>query len=138
MADLVGAAILRLTCPKKPAECQIGSLKFTHHFGWNCFFTLGEQLILQLSVTHSINSPAIAPVSGAAALAAGDKFCGTTCPVGGICSVGGATILVGLSSLNLLVSAHPATARKSVAANSRFITRLRPDVELRSIMAETQ
>ena len=39
----------------KAAERQVGSLKFTHHFGWNCFFTLGEQLILQLSVTHSIN-----------------------------------------------------------------------------------
>ena len=103
-----------------------GSLKFTHHFGRNCFFTLGEQLILQLSVTHSIKSPAVAPVSGAAALAAGDKFCGTTCPVGGICSVGGTTILVGLPSSNLLEPAHPATARKSVTVNSRFIMRLRP------------
>lgn len=115
----------------KAALRQIGSLKFMHHFGWNCFFTLGEQLILQLSVTHSINSPGVAPVSGAAALAAGDKFCGKTCPVAGICSVGGRAIVVGLSSSNLL-ELHPATARKSVAANSRFIMRLRPDVEDRS------
>ena len=63
----------------KAAERQVGSLKFTHHFGWNCFFTLGEQLILQLSVTQSNNpSPlfSVASVLGAAALAAGDKFCG--------------------------------------------------------------
>lgn len=105
----------------KAAERQIGSLKFTHHFGRNCFFTLGEQLILQLSVTHSISSPAVAPVAGAAALAAGDKFCGKTCPVGG-CSVGGTTIVVGLSSSNLL-ELHPATARRNIAANSRFIMR---------------
>ena len=120
----------------KAAERQIGSLKFTHHFGRNCFFTLGEQLILQLSVTHSINSPAVAPVSGAAALAAGDKFCGTTCPVEGICAVGGTTIVVGLSSSNLPEPAHPATARKSVTANSRFPG---PDSrEVRSIMVKTQ
>ena len=57
-----------------------GSLKFTHHFGWNCFFTLGEQFILQLSVTQSNNpSPlfSVASVFGAAALAAGDKLFGT-------------------------------------------------------------
>jgi hypothetical protein len=77
---------------------------------------LGEQLILQLSVTHSIKSPANAPVSGAAARAAGDKFCGTTCPV-----VGGTTIVVGLPSSNRLELAHPARTRNSVAANSRFI-----------------
>ena len=67
----------------KAAERQVGSLKFTHHFGWNCFFTLGEQLILQLSVTQSNNpSPlfSVAPVLGAAALAAGDKFCGKSWP----------------------------------------------------------
>jgi hypothetical protein len=61
---------------KQTLSCySIGSLKFTHHFGWNCFFTLGEQLILQLSVTQS-NSPSVllsvASVFGAAALAAGD------------------------------------------------------------------
>jgi hypothetical protein len=105
----------------KTAERQIGSLKLTHHFGWNCFFILGEQLILQLSVTHSINSPAVAPVSGAAALAAGDKFCGKTCPVGGICSVGGTTIVLGLSSSNRLEFTHPGRTRKSVAANSCFM-----------------
>ena len=121
----------------KAAERQIGSLKFTHHFGWNCFFTLGEQLILQLSVTHSINSPGVAPVSGAAALAAGDRFCGRTGPVGGVCSVGGTAIVVGLSSSNLL-ELHPATARKSVAANSRFIMRLRPDCRGSLIMVKTQ
>jgi hypothetical protein len=101
----------------KAAERQIGSLKFTHHLGWNCFFTLGEQLILQLSVTHSINSPAVAPVSGAAALAAGDKFCGKTCPVGGT------TIAVGLSSSNRPEFTHPGRTRKRkrVAANSCFM-----------------
>ena len=55
----------------KAAERQVGSLKFTHHFGWNCFFTLGEQLILQLSVPQSNNpSPlfSVASVLGAAAM----------------------------------------------------------------------
>lgn len=123
----------------KVAEYHIGSLKFTHHFGRNCFFTLGEQLILQLLVTQSINSPAGAPVSGAAALAAGDKFRETACPVAGVCSVGGTTIVVGLSSSNLL-ELHPATARKSVAANSRrFIMRApRLGLDARSTMVETQ
>ena len=79
---------------------------------------MGEQLILQLSVTHSIKPRAVAPGSGAAALPAGDKFCGATCPVEG---VGGATIVVGLSSSNLPEPTHPAMARKSVTANSRFI-----------------
>jgi hypothetical protein len=67
---------------KQTLNCySIGSLKFTHHFGWNCFFTLGEQLILQLSVTQSNNpSPllSVASVFGAAALAAGDKLFGAT------------------------------------------------------------
>jgi hypothetical protein len=42
---------------------------------------LGEQLILQESVTQSINLslPALASVFGAAALAAGDKLAGTIC-----------------------------------------------------------
>jgi hypothetical protein len=66
---------------KQMLNCySIGSLKFTHHFGWNCFFTLGEQLILQLWVTQS-NNPSlplsVASVLGAAALAAGDKLFGT-------------------------------------------------------------
>jgi hypothetical protein len=34
-----------------------GSLKFTHDFGLNCFFTFREQSILQDSVTHSISAP---------------------------------------------------------------------------------
>jgi hypothetical protein len=66
-----------------------GSLKFTHHFGWNCFFTLGEQLILQLSVTQSNNPPpwlSVASVLGAAARAARDNLFG---------SIRGATSLVG-------------------------------------------
>ena len=61
-------------------SCQIGSLKYTHHFGLNRFATLGEQLILQDSVTQSINPLLpLAFVLGAAALAAGDKLGGTTC-----------------------------------------------------------
>jgi len=57
-----------------------GSLKFTHHFGLNCFFIFGEQFILQDLVTHSISAPPLLSfpsVLGAAARAAGDKFCGT-------------------------------------------------------------
>ena len=61
---------------------QTGSLKYTHHFGLKRFFTLGEQLILQESVTHSINDLPLLPLAfvlGAAAFAAGDKLGGTTC-----------------------------------------------------------
>lgn len=46
------------------------------------FAIFGEQLILQDSVTHSINEfplPPLGSVLGAAALAVGDKFGGTTC-----------------------------------------------------------
>jgi hypothetical protein len=62
-------------------QCQIGCLKYTHHFGLNRFATSGEQLILQEFVTHSINRslPPLGSVLGAAALAAGDKLGGTTC-----------------------------------------------------------
>jgi hypothetical protein len=54
---------------------QLGSLKRAHHFGLNRTATFGEQLILQDSVTQSINSPLVSfpSVFGAAALAAGDK-----------------------------------------------------------------
>src|SRR5262245_34299756 len=60
---------------------QTGSLKYTHHFGLWRFFTLGEQLILQDSVTHSINDlpPPLTSILGAAAFAAGDKLGGRTC-----------------------------------------------------------
>ena len=59
----------------------VGSLKCTHHFGLKRFFTSGEQLILQRSVTQSISLslPPLTSVLGAAALAAGDKFAGTIC-----------------------------------------------------------
>jgi hypothetical protein len=60
---------------------QTGSLKYTHHFGLKRFFILGEQLILQDSVTHSINDLALPPLTsilGAAAFAAGDKLGGRT------------------------------------------------------------
>jgi hypothetical protein len=51
-------------------------LKRAHHFGLNRCATFGEQLILQDSVTQSINSPGLSfPSSlGAAALAAGDRL----------------------------------------------------------------
>jgi hypothetical protein len=52
-----------------------------HHFGLNRLATVGEQLILQELVTHSINEvlPPLASILGAATLAAGDKLGGTTC-----------------------------------------------------------
>jgi hypothetical protein len=92
----------------EPAERTLnrystGSLKFTHHFGWNCFFTLGEQLILQLWVTQSNNpSPlfSVASVFGAAAFAAGDKLFGTARGAGeawGTISVVGGAGLTGSS-----------------------------------------
>ncbi|MGA8825728.1 MAG: hypothetical protein WB613_23175, partial [Pseudolabrys sp.] len=62
--------------------CQTGSLKYLHHFGLNRFANLGEQLILQELVTHSINEAPLLPlgsVLGAAARAAGDKLGGRTC-----------------------------------------------------------
>src|SRR5215813_8185131 len=62
----------------RPQTC---SLKYTHHFGRKRFFTLGEQLILHESVTHSINLslPPLASVFGAAAFAAGERLDGTIC-----------------------------------------------------------
>jgi hypothetical protein len=61
---------------------QTGCLKYTHHFGLNRFASLGEQLILQELVTHSINELPLLPlgsVLGAALRAAGDKFGGRIC-----------------------------------------------------------
>jgi hypothetical protein len=61
------------------ASYQLGSLKFTHHFGLNLLATLGEHFILQDSGTQSINELLLlwfASVVGAAALAAGDKLRG--------------------------------------------------------------
>jgi hypothetical protein len=51
-------------------------MNLEHHFGLKRGATLGEQLILQDSVTHSINElPLLSEAcGGAAALAAGDKF----------------------------------------------------------------
>ena len=42
--------------------CQIGSLKWLHHLGLNRFATVGEQLILQELVTHSINELPLLPL----------------------------------------------------------------------------
>ena len=42
---------------KRPCYCQIGSLKRSHHFGLDRIATFCEQLILQDSVTQSINWP---------------------------------------------------------------------------------
>jgi len=62
---------------KTQSYSTAGSLKFTHHFGLNCFFTFGEQLILQDSVTQSFSAPPLSVSSDldAAAVAAGDKLC---------------------------------------------------------------
>jgi hypothetical protein len=60
----------------------MGSIKYTHHLGLNRFAILGEQLILQELVTHSINELPLFPlglVFGAAFRAEGDKFVGRIC-----------------------------------------------------------
>jgi hypothetical protein len=54
---------------------QLGSLKYAHHLGRAGAGTLGEQLILQEFVTHSIN-PALLAIEGAADFAAGDRLGG--------------------------------------------------------------
>jgi hypothetical protein len=77
--------LLQVQASKTRSYSTAGSLKFTHHFGLNCFATFGEQLILQDSVTQSISSPRLTfALGGAAALAAGDKCCGTLCGPGPI------------------------------------------------------
>jgi len=56
---------------------QLGTSKFAHHFGLTRFSNLGEQLIRQDSVTHSIKTPvfrSLAPL--AADLAAGVRLRG--------------------------------------------------------------
>src|SRR5262245_49210299 len=75
LLTLSGHSVLHRTCLlfDSNGTCfdpQAGSLKYTHHFGRKRFFTLGEQLILHESVTHSINLslPPLASVLGAAPL----------------------------------------------------------------------
>ena len=99
-------SFLRAACPiprssprkREPrAATHSGSLNCAHHFGRNCGFTFGEQLILQDSVTQSISSPVRAAPGGAAALAAGDigggadwDICGVACSLAGAAGLSGA------------------------------------------------
>jgi hypothetical protein len=59
--------------------CQVGSVKYAHHFGLDSFVTVGEHLVLQASLMHFINEvPSLSfALLGASALT--DGFCGTIC-----------------------------------------------------------
>ena len=102
---------------------SIGSLKYAHHFGLDCFSVSGEHLILQASLTHSNNDELLvlsfACVLDASAPAAADLR-GTGFVGAEICSIG-ATSLIGFSRSKFMLSAHPARARARSAANSHFI-----------------
>jgi hypothetical protein len=102
------------------AGLSFGSLKYTHHFGLDCFSIRGEHWTLQASLTHSINDDSFV-ASGLDASAFAAKDLGRTGFVGGkICSVG-ATRATGFSRSKFPTSAHPARARARSVANTRFI-----------------
>lgn len=53
MCDL---QVMRFLFHTDPAQlCQIGSVKYAHHFGLDSFATLGEHVALQASLMHFIN-----------------------------------------------------------------------------------
>ena len=73
------------------ARLSIGSLKYMHHFGLDCFSTPEAHWALQAALTHSINdnlyAPSLACVLDASARAAGglretDFVRDKMCPVG--------------------------------------------------------
>ena len=50
------SVLLRCSSDVALSEClSIGSLKYMHHFGLECFSTRGEHCNLQASLAHSIN-----------------------------------------------------------------------------------
>ena len=111
---------MRPTTPSR-MPVHIGSRKYAHHFGLDCFATVAEHLTLQDSLMHSINgvpAPSFA-LFGASALAAGGTLRGTTCFVGCATDTGSG------SSVNLALPEHAARAREmekqSVAPSSCFI-----------------
>jgi hypothetical protein len=99
---------------------SIGSLKYKHHFGLDCFSMRREHWALQASLTHSSNDDSFA-ASGLDASAFAVRALGRTGFVGGkICSVG-ATSATGFSRSKLPLSAHPERARARSVANTHFI-----------------
>jgi hypothetical protein len=102
------------------ADRSIGSLKYKHHFGLDCFSMRREHWALQASLTHSSSDDSFA-ASGLGAAAFAVRPLGRTGFVGGkICSVG-ATSATGFSRSKLPLSAHPARARARSVANTHFI-----------------
>ena len=99
---------------------SIGSLKYKHHFGLDCFSMRREHWALQASLTHSSNNDSFAAF-GLDAAAFAVTALGRTGFVGGkICSVG-ATSATGFSRSKIPISAHPASARARSVANTHFI-----------------
>src|SRR5215471_20245400 len=99
---------------------SIGSLKYKHHFGLDCFSMRREHWALQASLTHSINDDCFA-ASGLDASAFAVGALGRTGFGGGkICSVG-ATSATGFSRSKLPLSAHPARARARSVTRTHFI-----------------
>ena len=107
------------------SECvSLGSLKYMHHFGLECFSTRGEHWNLQASLAHSSNE--LFPLSlastlefAASALATNDLR-GTDFVRDKMCPVGAAS-LIGFSRSKFPFSAHPARARARGRASSHFI-----------------
>ena len=103
---------------------SLGSLKYMHHFGLECFSTRGEHWNLQASLAHSSNelfplSLASALEFAASALATNDLR-GTDFVRDKMCPVGAAS-LIGFSRSKFPFSAHPARARARGRASSHFI-----------------
>src|SRR5262245_55111343 len=98
----------------------IGSLKYKHHFGLDCFSMRREHWALQASLTHSINDDSFA-ASGLDASAFAVGALGRTGFGGGkICSVGFASS-TGFSRSKIPLSAHPARVRARSVARTHFI-----------------
>jgi hypothetical protein len=91
--------VLLLSAVALNARLSIGSLKYMHHFGLDCFSIPGTHWALQASLTHSINNDlfvlSLACVRDASALALRDVR-GTDFVRDKMCPVG-ATRLIGVS-----------------------------------------
>ena len=117
--------LLRCSSDVALSECvSLGSLKYMHHFGLECFSTRGEHWNLQASLAHSSNE--LFPLSLASALEfaasamATNDLRGTDFVRDKMCPVGAAS-LIGFSRSKFPFSAHPARARARGRASSHFI-----------------
>jgi hypothetical protein len=103
---------------------SIGSLKYKHHFGLDCFSMRREHWALQASLAHSSNDVSFAAPVLVDAWAFAVWALGRAGFDGGrICSVG-VTSATGFSRSKSPLSAHPARARARSVTRTPFIVAL--------------